>query len=113
MKTNLIRRIWFGPKYDGVIEAVRYTPGGTIKQVRAYQRRGPTFSDHVLLDRDTLLQQLTDGKRYYTGQRLKYLGSEFELGRQVMLVDKNANSTIVTEGINQVDVDKLEGVPLF
>ncbi len=37
-------------KIDGVIEAVRYKNGQLIV-VRAYERRGSTFSDRVLLER--------------------------------------------------------------
>ena len=49
------------PKFDGVIEAVRYK-SGKIEVVRAYERRGATFSDHVLLDRKELLERLRGGK---------------------------------------------------
>jgi len=47
-------------KVDGVIEAVRYK-NGQIVIVRAYERRGATFSDHVLLERKTLLERLQKG----------------------------------------------------
>lgn len=113
MNINLIKKIWFGPKYDGVIEAVRYNSKGGIRQVRAYQRRGPTFSDHVLLDRDMLLQELNDGKRYYTGERKENLGSEFELGQLVKLSGKNGSPKIITENLKQSKKDKLVGVPQF
>lgn len=113
MNIDLIKKIWFGPKFDGVIEAVRYTSKGAIQQVRAYQRRGATFSDHVLLDRDTLAQQLAAGKRYYTGERIVNMGSNFELGRPVKLTGKNGASKIVTEGAETTGKDLLEGVPGF
>ena len=51
-----------GMKYDGVIEAARYAPDGRILMVRAYERRGATFSDRVLLDRNTLVEQLKKDK---------------------------------------------------
>ena len=44
-------------KFDGVIEAVRYK-SGKIDLVRAYERRGASFGDHVILDRKTLLERL-------------------------------------------------------
>ena len=50
-------------KFDVVIEAVRYK-SGKIELVRAYERRGPSFSDRVLLDRKTLLERLKDGKTF-------------------------------------------------
>ena len=59
-------------KFDGVIEAVRYR-GGKIELVRAYERRGATFSDRVLLDRAALLDRLKKGKRFVTGQRTELL----------------------------------------
>ena len=46
-------------KFDGVIEAVHYSRGGQIDFVRAYERRGVTFSDRVLLNRKTLLERLS------------------------------------------------------
>lgn len=36
-------------RFDGVIEAVRYSPDGKIEVARAYERRGAAFSDHVLI----------------------------------------------------------------
>ena len=54
-------------KVDGVIEAVRYK-GGKIDLVRLYERRGPTYGDHVVMDRLTLLSRLKEGKRIMTGQ---------------------------------------------
>ena len=55
-------------QFDGVIEAVRYK-GGKIDIVRAYERRGATFSDHVLLTRKTLIERVEQGKRFVIGQR--------------------------------------------
>jgi len=37
---------------------------GQIALVRAYERRGVTFSDRVLLDRATLLERLKNGKKF-------------------------------------------------
>jgi len=45
-------------KFDGVIEAVRYSPEGAVSQVRMYERRGPTWSDCVLLDRAELDKEI-------------------------------------------------------
>jgi len=97
-------------KFDGVIEAVRYK-GGRIEFVRAYERRGATFSDHVLLDRPTLLIRLQEGRRFVTGRRKPLLASTFEVGRPVLLRG-NGSAQIVTtlEGRGH---DQLEGVPVF
>ena len=50
--------------FDGVIEAVRYKPDGQVDWVRAYLRRGPTFSDRIMINRATLIENLKSGKRY-------------------------------------------------
>ena len=57
---------------DGVIEAARYAPDGSIVMVRVYERRGATFSDYVLLDRKTLVEKLKKGKKFVTGQRTAF-----------------------------------------
>ena len=72
-------------KFDGVIEAVHYSRGGQIDFVRAYERRGVTFSDRVLLDRKTLLERLKAKKRFITGERRPLLGSTFDSGRDINL----------------------------
>ena len=97
-------------KFDGVIEAVRYK-GGKIELVRAYERRGATFSDCVLLDRKTLLERLQAGKRFITGQRKELLASTFEEGKPVNLSGQDGQQ-IVTTGA-QAGHDELEGVPFF
>jgi hypothetical protein len=98
------------PKFDGVIEAVRYK-AGKIEVVRAYERRGATFSDRVLLDRKTLLERLNEGKRFVTGQRKEYLASTFEVGKAVNLVGPDNNQVVTTLAQNRQD--DLEGVPAF
>jgi hypothetical protein len=95
-------------KVDGVIEAVRYTPGGIITFVRAYERHGVVWSDHILLGRQELSEQLKRGKRFVVGERKNYLGSMFETGTAVQQVQ----DYIVTDG--QVSSrDLLNGVPIF
>ncbi len=98
------------PKFDGVIEAVRYK-GGKIDIVRAYERRGPTFSDCVLLDRKTLIERLQQGKRFVTGQRKVYLASTFEIGKSVILEGQDGKQVVTTRP--QTEQDLLEGVPAF
>jgi hypothetical protein len=97
-------------KYDGVIEAVRYK-GGKIDMVRAYERRGATFSDRVLLDRSELLDRLQHGKRFVTGQRKELLASTFDVGKPVNLVGQDGNAVVTT--LAEDHEDRLEGVPIF
>ncbi len=98
-------------KFDGVIEAVRYTRNGQIDFVRAYERRGFTFSDRVLLDRKTLLERLKARKRFVTGRRKEFLASTFEGGRDVMLAAREGREFIATRA--DAARDELEGVPVI
>ena len=97
-------------KFDGVIEAVRYR-GGKIELVRAYERRGATFSDRVLLGRKMLIERIRQGKRFVTGERREYLASTFEVGKSVNLLGRGEAQVLSTR--DQSDRDELEGVPAF
>ena len=97
-------------KFDGVIEAVRYK-NGQILIVRAYERRGATFSDHVLLDRRTLLNRLQAGKRFVTGKREEYMAGTFKVGKDVITVKQDGRELVVTRP--DVSHDELEDVPVF
>jgi hypothetical protein len=100
-----------GIKFDGVIEAVRYTPEGAIGLVRAYERRGATFSDHVLLDRNTLVERLKKGKKFAIGRRTKQLASTFETSKKVRLAGGKGHEVITTS--EKAERDLLEEVPIF
>ena len=100
------------PKIDGVIEAVRYNPDGQVKWVRAYLRRGPTFSDRILLDRQALIEQLKSGKNFMSGKRVEQMASTFQLGKSVRLLQNNGQEVLVT-GETQSNQDRLEGVPIL
>jgi hypothetical protein len=95
-------------KVDGIIEAVRYTPGGKIAVVRAYERHGVVWSDRILLGRQELSERLGQGKRFVIGERKIYLGSMFKTGTAVHQVQ----DYIVTEGQASTR-DLLNGVPVF
>ncbi len=99
-------------KYDGVIEAVRYGSDGNIAWVRAYERSGFVFSDWLMLDRASLVEQLKNGKRYLLGQRKPFLGNDFELADPISLVGEEGVEKIVS-GDNKGEKDYLEGIPLF
>jgi hypothetical protein len=94
-------------KYDGVIEAVRYAADGKIELVRAYERRGATFSDRILLDRPTLVERLKKGEKFITGKRKELLGSTFETAKHVQL-----QGEIIFTGQKGAH-DLLDAVPLF
>ena len=98
-------------RYDGVIEAVRYR-GGKIDMVRAYERRGATFSDRVLLNRKTLIERIKQSKRFVTGERKQFMASTFEIGKLVNLLDRGDAQQIISTH-DQSEQDELEGVPAF
>lgn len=98
-------------KFDGIIEAVRYTRNGQIEFVRAYERRGATFSDRVLLDRKTLLERLKSKKQFVTGQRKELNASTFARERNVQLVKNGDKEWIATRA--DASRDELEGVPVL
>lgn len=95
-------------KIDGVIDAVRYTPGGAIRVVRSYERHGAVWSDLVLLDRTELVARLRKGQRFMTGERKEYLGSVFTTRAAVRFVGDH----IVTDG-QPASRDLLSGVSIF
>lgn len=97
-------------KIDGVIEAARYK-NGQITLVRAYERRGATFSDRVLVDRKTLLERLQKGKQYVIGTREDLKASTFIVGKPVMIVKQDDRELLATR--ENATRDELEEVPNF
>ena len=98
-------------KFDGVIEAARYAADGSIAMVRAYERRGATFSDRVLIDRQALVEKLKKGRKFVTGQREKLMASTFETAKSVFLRGAKGKEVISTS--DKADRDLLEEVPVF
>jgi hypothetical protein len=95
-------------KLDGVIEAVRYAPGGNIVYVLIFERHGIVWSDHILLEREELSERIKLGKRIVVGERKLYCGSVFQTGTAVTQI----NGDIMTEG-QKGGRDLLIGVPVF
>ena len=95
---------------DIIIEAARLKPNGQLDYVRAYQRRGATYSDCVLLTRSELLEQLLKGKAVATGQRTNLLASTFINITQVRVVP-SADRFIITSGSLRATQDELPEVP--
>lgn len=100
------------PKYDGVVQAVRYDDQGQVLWVRAFLRRGQIWSDHIMLERDALIEQIKSGKQIVVGKRIPYLGATFETTEPIKLVKTNSHEVIVS-GDTQAKSDLLEGVPLI
>ena len=99
-------------KFDGIVEAVHYAPDGRVAWVRAYERRGPTFSDHVLISRQELVDKLKGGKRFLVGQRKEFLASTFDTSQPLRLVPQNGGELLVV-GDGQTAQDHLAGVPII
>jgi hypothetical protein len=98
-------------KYDGVIEAVRYAPNGQIDMVRMYELRWLVYSDQILLSRAALLEKLSQGKRFVTGQRKTYVGNVFETGKSVHI--SGTSNAIITTKNQAGNQDFLANVPVF
>lgn len=98
-------------KYDGVIEAVRYSPNGQIDMVRVYERRWLVYSDHILLDRAALLERLSQGQSFVTGHRKAYVANVFETGKSVHL--SGTTNPIITTKDQAGSQDFLANVPIF
>jgi len=97
-------------KVDGVIEAVHYK-NGQIVIVRAYERRGASFSDQVLIDRKDLLERLKSGKQFVIGVRKEFLASTFDESKTVQVVTRDGKEFISTRA--GAEHDELEATPVF
>ncbi len=99
-------------KFDGVVEAVHFAPDGNIAWVRAYERRGSTYSDRVLLDRKALVERIRGGKRFFTGQRTLLEAGTFEIIHPIRLIGTDGHGVLVT-GYSSAQQDTLDGVPVL
>jgi hypothetical protein len=99
-------------KYDGVLEAVHYTPDGQLEWVRVYERRYSAFTDRVLLSRADFIEKLKAGKRFVVGQRILNYGGKFTTGQPVELLQKNGDAVIAV-GTTSAKTDTLTGVPIL
>ncbi len=97
-------------KVDGVIEAVHYQ-NGQIANVRAYERRDATFSDHILIDRKDLIERIKKGKKFLVGTRKELMASTFDLGKPVQVLNRNGEEILSTSA--EADHDELENAPVF
>ena len=97
-------------KVDGVVEAVRYAPDGKVTLVRVYERRGPAFSDRILLNREQFADALRAKKRFVAGKRVASMGATFETGAEIRLV-KNGTAEYIQSELGAGERDDLKGVP--
>lgn len=99
-------------KFDGVIEAIRYAPNGEVDVVRCYERRGPTFSDRVIINRKTLVERLKSGKKFVLGMPKPLLASTFQVGLPVKLAKSEGHEVLYTVHPDN-HRDDLQGALLF
>ncbi|OGO40957.1 MAG: hypothetical protein A2W36_00865 [Chloroflexi bacterium RBG_16_58_14] len=99
-------------KFDGVVECVRYKPNGEVDWVRAYERRGAIFTDHLLIKREALIQKLKSGKKFVAGSRVKLMASTFEIGDLLRVIDVGGKEFLVTDDAT-ASQDHLEGIPVI
>ena len=99
-------------KVDGVIEAIHFTPDGQVAWVRAYERRGPTFSDLVIINRQDLIQRIKVGKKFVVGSRKEYLASTFEVKCLLRLISLDGKDYLAfSEKVESRD--SLTGLPVI
>ena len=99
-------------KYDGVVEAAHFNPDGQLDWVRVYIRRGPIFSDRILLNREAFIEELKSGKSYWVGERIFKMGGKFKVTQPVHLLQRAGNPVIVV-GDAHAATDDLPGVPII
>jgi hypothetical protein len=80
--------------------------------VRAFERRGATFSDRVLIDRRELLERLKNGQRYVIGKRKEFLAGTFEVQETPVQVLKRDGKEIISTR-KEAEHDELEQTPVF
>jgi hypothetical protein len=100
------------PKYDGVVEAVHYNPDGRIDWIRLYERRGPVFSDVLLMKRDAVIAHLKAGRIFYAGERVPLLGGTFQVTKPIKILETNGREFLVAGDLN-AEKDDLDGVPVI
>ena len=99
-------------KPDGVVEVVHYGPDGQVAWVRAYERRGPTYTDQRLLTRAELVERLKAGKRFFAGWRIPYRASTFHTHAAVRLHEHGGRELLLTDD-HPTDRDDLTGIPII
>lgn len=99
-------------KFDGVIEAVRRGPDGEINIARYYERRGPTWSDYMLINRDDLVRRVKKGEKFMVGERQPYLGGTFSLISRVQLTGNGGKEKLVTADSPDGKIE-IKEAPLF
>lgn len=99
-------------KFDGVVEAVHYGPDGKVDWVRAYLRRGPAWSDRVIIRRQELIDEIKSGKNLVIGERIEFMGGTFDVSKSIQIQGSEGQEVLVTSNSSQ-DGDHLEGAAIL
>ncbi len=98
--------------YDGVIEAVHYAPDGQVAWVRAYMRRGSTWSDRVIMKRNDLIDEIKRGTSLMLGQRVDLMAGTFDVTHPVKVV-RSSDRDVLVSTKDSSERDQLEGLPVI
>jgi hypothetical protein len=99
-------------KFDYLVEAVHYSPAGELEQIRLYERRGPSFSDRIIINRDQLIHHLMAGKKVVVGNRIPFLASTFNQVGEIELSGSKEAPVLVMGGVI-ASKDSLTGIPVY
>ena len=99
-------------KFDYLVEAVHYSPTGELEKIRLYERRGPSFSDRIIINRNQLIRVLIAGKKVVVGNRIPYLASTFNQTGEIQLSGSKDAPVLVTGGVISSQ-DSLAGIPVY
>jgi hypothetical protein len=97
---------------DGIIIAAHYMDEGDVDWVQAFLRRGPIWSDIVIMSREALVEEIKSGKNYVAGTRVEYMGTTFETADVVNLITNNDHDVLVTGDIES-KTDRLDNIPIL
>lgn len=95
---------------DVVLVAARYAEASVLLAAQAYERRGPVWSDIVLLDREALIGRLRSRKRVFTG-RTRDLSGDFDVLSPVRLIETPGAVVLRADGRESTGDDL--GLPIF
>jgi hypothetical protein len=98
--------------YDGIIEAVHYAPDGQVAWVRAYLRRGPTWSDRIIMTRRDLIDEIKSGSDLMIGRRVELMAGTFDVTHPVKVANNSGRDVLISTKDGS-DCDQLEGAPVI
>ncbi|MBN1267014.1 MAG: hypothetical protein JXA25_16095 [Anaerolineales bacterium] len=97
-------------KVDVILVAVKLSENGQMDFARGYLRRGPVWSDLVLLQREQLIERLQTGEKVYTGAETDMVG-DFEIHEQLQIETVNGKDLFII-GNEKATAEDL-GLPLL